>query len=127
LEKLRTLGYWQGPLGDLLPRGVANIFQCCVYIYTSNIQQPIKITQPHIFQPVELGIKLASSGKATMMPHQAKPKMPMSVLKTYQLISNNGIALLQERRGKRLPGGPKKRYKDTLKEALKSFSINPDT
>ena len=29
--------------------------------------------------------------------------------------------------GKRLPGGPKKRYKDTLKETLKSFSINPDS
>ena len=29
--------------------------------------------------------------------------------------------------GKRLPGGPKKRYKDTLKEAFKSLSINPDT
>ena len=29
--------------------------------------------------------------------------------------------------GKRLHGGPKERYKDTSKEALKSFSVNPDT
>ena len=29
--------------------------------------------------------------------------------------------------GKRSLGGPKKRYKDTLKGSLKSFNLNPDT
>ncbi len=56
---MRTLGYWQSVLGDLLPIAVADIFKCCVYIYTSNIQQPLKIIQPDISQPVGIGIKLA--------------------------------------------------------------------
>lgn len=59
IEKMRALGYWQSMIGDLLPLAVANLFKCCVYVYTSNIQQPLKMIQPDIVQPVGTGIKLA--------------------------------------------------------------------
>ena len=59
IENMRALNYWQSMIGDMLPLAVANLFKCCVYVYTSNIQQPLKITQPDIVQPVRTAIKLA--------------------------------------------------------------------
>ena len=57
-------------LGDALPLAVANLFKCCVYVYTSNIQQPIKTFQPDLFQSLGDNIKLALtaiSGETIMM------------------------------------------------------------
>ncbi|MES9881873.1 MAG: hypothetical protein ABW185_13425 [Sedimenticola sp.] len=48
LLELRTDGHWNTSLADCLPLAVANLYQCCIRIYSSEIENPIQDIHPDI-------------------------------------------------------------------------------